>query len=398
MTNANVIVNSGTVIATYATNNVAYGLGIGSGAQLFCQGLANNANRIVQYNTVQEQAITNWSRVSLGSIVSEFLGVSPAATINCRFTDWSMPARDAPHLNGTNGICNPINLRDCQFHGGTLVSSYPTINLTNCLLERVYTSLWSADTNIPSLRNNLFRGGAFNFAPNVTNALVKDNLFDQTSITNNSGIYVTYNGGFNAFVTNNDRLQPTFGNDVVLTNSLAYQVGPLGNYYQPINSPLINAGSTTADQVGLYHYTVTTNEVVEGANIVSIGYHYVATDANGNPLDSNGNGIPDYIEDASGNGQPLTITLLAPTNNAFYTEPATIPIQASVFDWRSVVTNVSFYSGSIQITGITNAPYQFSWPIVAAGLYVLTATAQDLIGATTNSAYVNVTVTNLCGF
>ena len=47
---------------------------------------------------------------------------------------------------------------------------------------------------------------------------------------------------------------------------------------------------------------MTTNNVIEGANTVSIGYHYVAVDGNGNPLDSNGNGIPDYLEDANGNG------------------------------------------------------------------------------------------------
>ena len=301
VTNATVTVNPGTVIATFGTKNIAYGLGIGSGAQFFCQGLANNLNRIVQYNTVQEQAITNWSRVLAGSIESEFLNVSPAATIICRFTDWSMPAQDAPHLNGTNGICNPINLQDCQFHGGKLVSSYPTFNLTNCLFERVNASLWSADSNSPSLRNNLFWRGTFNFAPNVTNALVKDNLFDQTSISNNSG-YVTYNGGFNAFVTNYNRLQPTFTNDVILTNSPVYQSSWLGNYYLPTNSPLINAGSTNANLVGLYHYTTQTNQVKETNSVVDIGYHYVATDTNGIPVDTNGDGIPDYLEDANGNG------------------------------------------------------------------------------------------------
>jgi hypothetical protein len=31
-------------------------------------------------------------------------------------------------------------------------------------------------------------------------------------------------------------------------------------------------------------------------------YHYVATDAYGNPLDSNGDGTPDYLEDANGYG------------------------------------------------------------------------------------------------
>lgn len=302
VTNATVTINPGTVIATFGTTNNAYGLGIGSGAQLFCQGLANSLNRIVQYNTVQEQAITNWSRVSSGSIESEFLNVSPAATIFCRFTDWSMPAQDAPHLKGTNGICNPITLRDCQFHGGTLVSSYPTINLTNCLLEWVYASLRSADTNIPFLRNNLFWQGTFDFAPNVTNALVKDNLFDQTSISNNIGTYVTYNGGYNAFVTNYNRLQPAFANDVILSNSPVYQSSWLGNYYLPANSPLLDAGSTNANLVGLYHYTTQTNQVKEANSVVDIGYHYVAVDSYGNPIDTDGDGIPDYLEDSNGNG------------------------------------------------------------------------------------------------
>ncbi len=302
VTNATVTINPGTAIATFGFTNVAYGLGIGSGAQLNCQGWANSLNQIVQYNTVQEQAMTNWSRVSFGSVVSEFLGISPAATINCSFTDWSMPAQDAPHLNGTNGMCNPISLQECQFYGGTLVSTYPTINLTNCLFQRVNASLWSADTNVPSVRNNLFWRGTFNFAPNVTNALVKDNLFDQTSISNNTGTTATYNGGFNAFVTNYNRLQPTFINDVILTNSLAYLSSWLGNYYQPTNSPLINAGSTNANLVGMYHYTVTTNQVIESNNIVSIGYHYVAVGTNGIPLSTPGDGIPDYLADANGNG------------------------------------------------------------------------------------------------
>jgi len=42
--------------------------------------------------------------------------------------------------------------------------------------------------------------------------------------------------------------------------------------------------------------------VKETNSIVDIGYHYVAVDTNGIPLDSNGDGIPDYLQDANGNG------------------------------------------------------------------------------------------------
>ena len=156
--------------------------------------------------------------------------------------------------------------------------------------------------------NTLFYGGIFNFAPNVTNSLVKDNLFDQTSIPTNTSIYVTYNGGYNAYGTNTGRLLPLFATDQILTNTLAYQTGPLGNYYYPTNgvsgglTNLFNTGSTWATNVGLYHYTTTTNQVIEGSTMLDIGYHYVAVDVNGNPLDTDDDGIPDYLEDTNGNG------------------------------------------------------------------------------------------------
>ena len=142
----------------------------------------------------------------------------------------------------------------------------------------------------------------------MTNALVKDNLFDQTAIPTNTSIYITYNGGYNAYGTNTGRLLPLFATDQILTSALAYQTGPLGNYYYPTNGPsggltnLFNTGSTWATNVGLYHYTTTTNQVVEGSTMLDIGYHYVAVDANGNPLDTDGDGMPDYLEDTNGDG------------------------------------------------------------------------------------------------
>jgi hypothetical protein len=82
---------------------------------------------------------------------------------------------------------------------------------------------------------------------------------------------------------------------------MAWIGGPLGGYYQATNSTLLTNGSTLAANLGLYHYTVLTNEAVEGTNIVSRGYHYVA-ETNGLPIDTNGDAIPDYLADANGNG------------------------------------------------------------------------------------------------
>jgi hypothetical protein len=281
----------------------AYGLAIGQKAALQCQGAPNTPNWIVAYNTVQEQGTNSggWLPPSSGLLLSEFQGLTPRSVVNCRFTDWSVPSLDEPGFNAPTNS-GPLTFQDCEFHGGKLISLRPTIDLTNCLLERVYANVSSADTNSPYIRNCLFLGGIFNFAPNVTNALVQDNLFDQTFIPTNTAIYTTYNGGYNAYVTNNDRLLPLFATDEILTISLVYQTGPLGNYYQPTNSLLTNHGSRAADLAGLYHYTTQTNQVKETNSVVDIGYHYTALGLGNGPIDTDGDGLADYLEDANGNG------------------------------------------------------------------------------------------------
>jgi hypothetical protein len=199
------------------------------------------------------------------------------------------------------------NLQDCQLHGGMLVS-YPTsMNLSNCLLERLAMELDPSDGTSFDIRNNTFFGGVFDSFPSVTNNLVYDNLFDGTALTNAfSG--VGYIGGFNAYVTNQSRLSPATPTDVILPSSPAYQSGPLGSHYQLTSSALFNADTnTTPAQVGLFHYTTITNlvggyEIKETNSWLDIGLHYVATDANRNPIDTDGDGTPDYIEDANGNG------------------------------------------------------------------------------------------------
>jgi len=54
--------------------------------------------------------------------------------------------------------------------------------------------------------------------------------------------------------------------------------------------------------VGLYQYTTQTNQTKEAFTPVDVGFHYVAVDGNGNPIDTNGDTIPDYLEDANGDG------------------------------------------------------------------------------------------------
>ena len=303
-----ITINPGTAIATFGTNGFNYGFAIISSGQFQCVGAPNNLNRIVAYNMVQERSITNWARPSSGSILTGFTGSPSVGAINCRFTDWSVPAQDDPHLYVGAGSYAPISLQDCQFHGGQMNSDVNSLNLTNCLLERVNSLLIIQDNHPPQIRNNLFRAGTFGFAAFViSTSVVKDNLFDQAVIPDYSGGYGTYDGGYNAFVTGYNRLQPTNINDVVLTVSPAYQTGSLGNYYLPTNSTLLlDKGSVTnAGLVGLFHYTTTTNQVKETNSVLDIGYHYAATAANGVPFDTDGDGTPDCLDtDADADGLP----------------------------------------------------------------------------------------------
>jgi hypothetical protein len=288
-------VTPGTAIAEIGYLSTNYGLGIGDNAKLLCQGTATSPVRLISYNSVQESHAGG--PVHGPEIVAD-TSTNAAGVLDFQFTQWCSPAQDFYAVHTHSDL---DNLQDCELHGGLLYASTNTMNLTNCLFERVNGYVYSADGNVPAVRNNTFFGGELGVGiSTLTNMVIRDNLFDHTSLTN----YLSqgYIGGWNAFVTNCNRLTPTNIHDVVLSASPSYESGTFGSYYLPTNSILTNAGSVTANLVGLYHYTVLTNGLPETTNTVSIGYHYVAVDAIGNPLDTNSDGIPDYLEDANGNG------------------------------------------------------------------------------------------------
>jgi len=92
-----------------------------------------------------------------------------------------------------------------------------------------------------------------------------------------------------------------------------------------------------------------------------------------------------------GNIPPL-VTLTTPVNNAVYSAPAMISLQASASDSDGTIAKVDFFNGGTLLGETTTAPYKFAWTNVTAGAYSLTAVATDNGGAIATSPIVTITV------
>jgi hypothetical protein len=93
--------------------------------------------------------------------------------------------------------------------------------------------------------------------------------------------------------------------DQTLAAAPAYQAGPFGGFYLPASAWQVSTGSRSPADAGLYNYTTSLSEAKDGGQSrVNIGLHYVAAGANGMPLDSDLDGVPDYVADSDGNGIP----------------------------------------------------------------------------------------------
>ena len=308
LTNATITAMPGVAIGTRTLNS--YGLGLLGGAKFFCEGTPDNLNRIVRYNMVQEQSNTNWTEFASGggSIITAWTPSSIAPYARIRFTEWSVPASyEMYHFWGYSEDAGSHEFRDCQFHSGILYVQHASIGVTNCLFNRTRILLEEYYDMNPTFRNCTLVGCDLQLAHIGSGTWTfQNNLFDATT---NSYVTGSFTNSYNAYTTNATRLTPTNVNDVRLSvTNITYNTGWLGRFYLPTNlasqSTLFNKGSTNAQLLTFYHYTTTTNQVKETNSTVDIGFHYVAVNASGQPLDTDGDGLADYFEDTNGNGSP----------------------------------------------------------------------------------------------
>jgi len=89
---------------------------------------------------------------------------------------------------------------------------------------------------------------------------------------------------------------------------------------------------------------------------------------------------------------PPQVSLTSPANNALFTTPVNITLQADASDPGGSVTKMEFFNGAVKLGEDLISPYSFDWNAVAAGNYSLTAKATDNLGAVTTSTAVSIVV------
>ena len=290
----------------------------------------------------------------------------PAPTLDFRFSKFYLPTTDYHIWSGMDEYnyfeTSPdssmyLNLQDCAVHGGRINLGNPdyyyydpsqvyapgAVSLLNSSFENVNINLdptyyeygdgVNCDMQVQAY-NNLFKDGLWLHLEPVPasagNWVFKDNLFDRADLVQDTSLPLDYdyNGYwplsaeeigwdwyfFPWYVQNTNQLQATStgdgfsdgGDEQVLNSAPPYQSGVYGKCYLPDTTPLYGAGSRSPSDAGLYHYTTRLDQVKEGdessGHKVNIGLHYIAANNYGLPKDTDGDGIPDYVENWHGDG------------------------------------------------------------------------------------------------
>jgi alpha-tubulin suppressor-like RCC1 family protein len=292
-----------------------------NGAKIASQGRPTKLNRLIPYNSVQEQP-EQW--------ITSVVGIIDGYAVNLNRTEVSFMAGPSAYYRTLvpdgpfNGTCS---LADCVLHnvhwfvwnsGGSGYS--PNIAITNTLLRRCSVD-WEQSYGSTAgflgltLQNNTFYRGAvtlYHWGSSYGGWSLYDNLFDNSTNTftqvptDYPYADVLSTSDYNGYTASAATFLGTH-NKTTLTSG--YDTGYLGSFYLPVSgatntfTALIDAGSkTNASLAGLYHYTTQTNQMKEGISRLDIGFHYPAADSAGNPVDSDGDGIADLDEDKNANG------------------------------------------------------------------------------------------------
>ncbi|MBI3756408.1 MAG: hypothetical protein HY267_00375, partial [Deltaproteobacteria bacterium] len=310
---ASVTIGPGVVMAGYKSSPYAYLMAMDYGGKLSVQGNATDPAKFIWHSSAQELSGTSWQSSDFALLqVQTLLTPGTGPQVNLQFADFVVMGSQNPwaiYGQGPASNAAPIVVRNSQVHGGQVWVSDLDLNATNNLMERVAMQLVydvsSPPSAVSNVRNGLHWGGSLMTLGDPDNAFsVRDTIFYQAETWELGG---NWDNGYNGYHTNGcgtcGVVTPTVGSNQVTT--ITFLAGALGNYYLPTNSVLVDKGSVTnASTVGFSFFTTDTNQVRETTTRLDIGFHSVATASatSAVPLDTDGDGIPDYMEDANGNG------------------------------------------------------------------------------------------------
>ena len=77
-----------------------------------------------------------------------------------------------------------------------------------------------------------------------------------------------------------------------------------------------------------------------------------------------------------------TVSIISPANNAVFTSPANIVINANAMDSDGTISKVEFFNGNTLLNTNANSGYSYTWSNVAKGTYSIRVVATDSKGAT----------------
>jgi hypothetical protein len=83
---------------------------------------------------------------------------------------------------------------------------------------------------------------------------------------------------------------------------------------------------------------------------------------------------------------PPQVFVQSPARGFSATAPATLALEAAVFDANNDVELVEFFANGVKVGESAIVPYTVAWPVSVPGRYDLTARATDRAGASTMSA------------
>ncbi len=308
LTNAVLTLTNGVRLATYGS----VGINLRSGAVVRSGGSPNRMNWLTRLALVQEGTTAD----PLNAPILSSLGGSTVPRAELRFTGVGAAAEATGRkqlLAMSGSVVTTWTMKDCAlwnvWHGAYAYTPGQSVTLENNRWHRASVDFFQPNYSgyhpfTLNAYNNLWVAGLVKLGSSFSGYwTLRDNLFDGTANQTTGSTFWSVSD--NAY-----RSASSFGGsgNVTLTVS-EHLTGPLGtNYYPSAGSSsggftnLVGAGYRTGTTAGLFHHVIATNLVSMGSGPVGIGFHYLKTSAGGVPLDTDGDGIPDWMEDVNGDG------------------------------------------------------------------------------------------------